>query len=197
MSDAELRRHFERMDQRFDQIDQRFDQIDRRFEEVDKRFDRIEARLDAHEKRFDGIAKRLDGIDERLDGHDERFDQMMAMIAGLFEASETRTNARFEALENQLQRLDRRVEAMDLRFGEQFVGVDDRFRSMHLAVDQFEGRVMGRLDGMGEELGAAREELTRQGGRLTGLEQNTLGLSKRMDGLADDVRMRFRQVGGH
>jgi uncharacterized coiled-coil DUF342 family protein len=44
---VEMRRGFEKIDQRFEEMDKRFEQVDKRFEQVDKRFEGIDARFDA------------------------------------------------------------------------------------------------------------------------------------------------------
>ena len=44
---VEMRKGFEKIDQRFAEMDRRFEQVDKRFEQVDKRFERFEDKIDA------------------------------------------------------------------------------------------------------------------------------------------------------
>lgn len=39
---VEMRKGFEKIDQRFEQVDQRFEQVDQRFDRLEKRFGRLE-----------------------------------------------------------------------------------------------------------------------------------------------------------
>jgi archaellum component FlaC len=43
---VEMRKGFEKIDQRFEQIDRQFELVDKRFEQVDKRFERFEDKID-------------------------------------------------------------------------------------------------------------------------------------------------------
>jgi archaellum component FlaC len=59
----EIRRGFEKIDERFDKVDKRFekvdehfDKVDRRFEKADERFERFEVRSD---ERFEAMMDRL------------------------------------------------------------------------------------------------------------------------------------------
>jgi len=47
---VEMRKGFERIDQRFEEMNKRFEQVDKRFEQADKRFERVEDRLDAMQR---------------------------------------------------------------------------------------------------------------------------------------------------
>jgi archaellum component FlaC len=43
---VEMRKGFERIDQRFEEMDKRFDLMDKRFEQVDERFEQVDKRLE-------------------------------------------------------------------------------------------------------------------------------------------------------
>jgi uncharacterized protein Yka (UPF0111/DUF47 family) len=43
---VEMRKGFEKIDQRFEEMERRFDDVDKRFEQVDKRFERFEDKID-------------------------------------------------------------------------------------------------------------------------------------------------------
>lgn len=64
---VEMRKGFEKIDQRFEEMDRRFDQVDKRFEQVDKRFEQVDKRFEQIDKRFEQIDKRFEGVDAKFD----------------------------------------------------------------------------------------------------------------------------------
>lgn len=79
--------------------------------------------------------------------------------------------------------------------------MDERFDSLHLRIEQFETRTTATLDEFREDLGivSSRFELLErrmaaQDTRTGRLEDGLFGVSVRLDGLADEMRQRFRQV---
>lgn len=56
---VEMRKGFEKIDQRFEEMDKRFDQIDKRFEQVDKRFEQIDRRFEGIDVRFDAVQRNM------------------------------------------------------------------------------------------------------------------------------------------
>lgn len=55
----EMRKGFEKIDQRFEEMDKRFDQVDKRFEQVDKRFEQVDKRFEAMDARFDAVQRNM------------------------------------------------------------------------------------------------------------------------------------------
>ncbi len=160
---------------------------------------------------------------------DERFDRLTAMMASQFEAMQAHMDrrmdalegrmdaleGRMDALEGRMDRLERRVDAMDLKFEEKFIGVYERLASLRLAQEQFERRILARLDAMVAQIAANREAIEglREDGvrlreeiaglragvarveeRVNAVEANLLGLNDRVDDLSEDMRQRFRVV---
>jgi archaellum component FlaC len=72
----EVRKGFERIDERFEQMDRRFDEVDKRFEQMDKRFEQVD-------KRFEQVDKRFEQVDKRFEQFDKRFESMFSWFAGL------------------------------------------------------------------------------------------------------------------
>lgn len=164
--------------------------------------------------------------DAQLQAHfaaiDERFDRLTAMMASQFEAMQAHFDRRMDALERRvdalerrIESLERRVDAMDLKFEEKFIGVYERLASARLAQEQFERRVLDRLDTMAQEIAANREAINglreddarlredlaalrdgvaRLDERVSVVEVSLLGLNDRLDGLSEDMRQRFRTV---
>jgi len=56
---VEMRKGFEKIDQRFEEMDKRFDQVDKRFEQVDKRFERVDKRFERFEDKIDGLQQNM------------------------------------------------------------------------------------------------------------------------------------------
>jgi archaellum component FlaC len=56
---VEMRKGFEKIDQRFEEMERRFDQVDKRFEQVDKRFEQVDKRFEGFDARFDAVQRNL------------------------------------------------------------------------------------------------------------------------------------------
>jgi archaellum component FlaC len=56
---VEMRKGFEKIDQRFEEMDRRFDHVDKRFEQVDKRFEQIDRRFEGVDARFDAVQRNM------------------------------------------------------------------------------------------------------------------------------------------
>lgn len=132
---------------------------------------------------------------------DERFERMMTLMASQFEAMQAHFDKRFDALEGRMgalegrmDALDKRVDAMNRKFEEKFIGVYERLDSERKAREQFERRVMGRLDAMGRHIAAVRKDVAHLDARVTGLEKRMDGVDARLDGLSEDMRQQFRVV---
>jgi chromosome segregation ATPase len=134
---------------------------------------------------------------ERLD---RRFDKLIAFLEGM----ELRNLQRFE-------RSEARMEQLENRISEQITGVNERLSSMALRIEQFEGRVVGKLAGLDEvrqeiigvrqEIAGVRQEVLQVRNRLDHLSERVdhledalLKLGVRLDSLSDDMRQRFRVV---
>ena len=59
---VEMRKGFEKIDQRFEQMDRRFDEVDKRFEQVDKRFEQVDKRFEQVDKRFEKLFTLFAGL---------------------------------------------------------------------------------------------------------------------------------------
>jgi archaellum component FlaC len=55
----EMRKGFEKIDQRFEDMDRRFDEVDRRFEQVDNRFEQVDRRFERVDARFDAVQRNM------------------------------------------------------------------------------------------------------------------------------------------
>ena len=55
---VEMRKGFEKIDQRFEQMDRRFDEVDKRFEQVDKRFEQVPEVVQVREQLLRSRAQR-------------------------------------------------------------------------------------------------------------------------------------------
>jgi tetrahydromethanopterin S-methyltransferase subunit G len=168
---------------------------------------------------FERVHAEFERVHARLDSHEERFERLMASVAGLFEAAQTRNDERFDALERRIDGVEQRLESMDVTFTEKFIGVDERFGTLRLANKQFESRflaALGVLDGrmsrvegdigvLAERAAGVETGLAGLDRRLTtfaaevnerigGLGAEVVGVNRRLDGLSDDMRQRFRLV---
>jgi archaellum component FlaC len=56
---VEMRRGFEKIDQRFDEIDKRFEQVDKRFEQIDRRFEQVDKRFEGIDAKFDAVQRNM------------------------------------------------------------------------------------------------------------------------------------------
>lgn len=63
---VEMRKGFEKIDQRFEEMDKRFDQVDKRFEQVDKRFEQVDKRFEQVDRRFERFDARFDAIQRNM-----------------------------------------------------------------------------------------------------------------------------------
>ena len=63
---VEMRKGFEKIDQRFAEMDKRFDQIDKRFEQVDKRFEQVDKRFEQMDRRFERVDERFDAMQRSM-----------------------------------------------------------------------------------------------------------------------------------
>jgi hypothetical protein len=104
-------------------------------------------------------------------------------------------------LERRMAALEARLDAMDARFSERFIGIDERFATMRLSMEQFQARMQDVADTMAREIGrldprlaALEDGLVRVSHRLAAAGDHMVGLNERVDGLSDDMRLRFRQV---
>lgn len=112
---------------------------------------------------------------------------------------------RFDALHAEFAE---KLASMELAFTERFISVDERFSTLHLRIEQFEGRVTGALEGMRNDIALLSTRVSGLDERVDGLatqlsgltaragrfEDGLLAVSVRLDTLADDMRQRFRQV---
>jgi hypothetical protein len=121
-------------------------------------------------------------------------DRMFLALTDQIGRLEQRMEARMDALE-------RRGAAMHVEMTEKFIAVDARFRTLELRMEQFEARVLGRLDGVDHRLEAVELALvgvqTRTASveqRLDALEDHLLATNVRLDDLAEELRQRFRVV---
>jgi chromosome segregation ATPase len=182
--EAALASHVEATNAGFDRLESA---LASHIETRNARFERLETRLADHDARFDRL-------EAALAKQEARFDRFMELMASHFEAMQGRIDERMDRLEQRMDRLEEsmdrlegRLDAMDRKFTEMFIGVNERFASARLRAKQFEARVSGLLETMGSDLARLTD-------RMTALEANTLALNERVDGLADDMRLRFRQV---
>lgn len=171
--DTETAARFDALEERLEaRIERLAELVAKSFAAQNERLDRIEARLDRIEARLDGVEARLDGVETRLDGVETRLD----------------------GVEGRLERLEDRVAAMDLKFSERLITVDDRFRTLGLAIELFEGRITGKVDGALEQLDHLDGRVGRLEIRFEGVESELVNVNGRLDTLGDDVRQRFRVV---
>ena len=56
---VEMRKGFEKIDQRFEEMDRRFEQVDKRFEQVDKRFEQMDRRFESMDARFHTVQSNM------------------------------------------------------------------------------------------------------------------------------------------
>lgn len=56
---VEMRKGFEKIDQRFEEMDKRFEQVDKRFEQVDKRFAEVDRRFERFDEKFDAMQRNM------------------------------------------------------------------------------------------------------------------------------------------
>ena len=63
---VEMRKGFEKIDQRFAEMDRRFEQVDKRFEQVDKRFEQVDKRFEQVDKRFERFEDKIDALQQSM-----------------------------------------------------------------------------------------------------------------------------------
>lgn len=68
----ELKKIFDKIEEKFNQVDEKFEQIDQRFNNIDARFEQIDARFDKLENRFDKLENRFDNLEKRFDKFEEK-----------------------------------------------------------------------------------------------------------------------------
>jgi archaellum component FlaC len=56
---VEMRKGFEKIDQRFEEMEKRFDQVDKRFEQVDRRFEQVDRRFERVDEKFDAMQRNM------------------------------------------------------------------------------------------------------------------------------------------
>jgi uncharacterized protein YhaN len=56
---VEMRKGFEKIDQRFEEMDKRFEQVDKRMDQIDKRFEQVDKRFERFEDKFDGLQQNM------------------------------------------------------------------------------------------------------------------------------------------
>jgi archaellum component FlaC len=56
---VEMRKGFEKIDQRFEEMDKRFEQMDKRFDQMDKRFDQMDKRFERVDDRFETLQRTM------------------------------------------------------------------------------------------------------------------------------------------
>jgi archaellum component FlaC len=65
---VEMRKGFEKIDQRFEEMDKRFEQVDKRIDQIDKRFEQVDKRFEQVDKRFEQVDKRFERFEDKFDG---------------------------------------------------------------------------------------------------------------------------------
>lgn len=63
---VEMRKGFEKIDQRFEEMDRRFEQVDRRFEQVDRRFEQVDKRFEQMDRRFEAMDARFHTVQQNM-----------------------------------------------------------------------------------------------------------------------------------
>ena len=83
----EMRRGFDRNDDKFDRIVENLTDLrvavgrhDDKFDRIDERFDRIDERFNRIDERFDRIDERFDRNDDRFDRNDDRFTDLQVAV---------------------------------------------------------------------------------------------------------------------
>jgi chromosome segregation ATPase len=179
---ATVQNGFERLEARIGRVEQRLAHIEERLDRLEARVAHIEERLDRLEARVARVGERLDRLEARVARVEERLDRVEARLAEVEE--------RLDRVEARLDRLEARVDGMDVKYTESFLGVYDRFRSLETRLDH----VQGAIADLREQVGHFGARLAVAVERLEKVEEAIDQLNVRVDGLAEDMRQRFRYV---
>jgi chromosome segregation ATPase len=139
--------------------------------------------LERLERKFDGLVSLFEQMEAR---NGERFAQL--------EARMTQLEARMTQQEARQDRLERRLDALEAQVREGFLGVNDRFQAMALAIEQFERRVQSSITAMQHDITKLKLQVDSLIERTDRLEDAVLHQTERLNGLGEDMRQRFRVV---
>ncbi|MEO7671901.1 MAG: hypothetical protein ABIV28_06725 [Longimicrobiales bacterium] len=153
---------------------------------LDRRMDMIAAHLVGIDGRLDGIDGRLDGIDGRLDGIDGRLDGI---------------DGRLDRLEGRMDRLEVRMDSLRTEVREGFLSVADRFTTLEYRIRNLEDRIALIEAAIPVMLDPITPLIARLEAAMQGVREEMIrtradlgNVNERLDGIADDMRQRFRGV---
>ncbi len=159
--------------------------LDRMMERIAGHFEVLAAHLDAHDRRFDALEQRLDALEGRV---------------GRLEIS---VAERFQSVDEQLRALQGRADNLETVLKMELVQVEYRIVEFRAEADERfvrleKGMQALALDELRERVSLVVEHLNHLGGgvfgRLDAVEKQLLALTGQVNGLADDMRQRFRVV---
>jgi chromosome segregation ATPase len=153
----------------------------------------------------------LEKIVEHLEAMEIRNRQHVAGLGSRLDRFEAKVEARFAAIDDHLAAIDDHLAGMEARIvaiDDRFATMEERFSTLVLGVEQFENRVLaevreirdgvamlaGRIDLLEARVIAVAGQVEELNARVERLEACTLALSGRLDGVAEDMRQRFRVV---
>jgi len=193
--DAELEAYLDHMlgfiGDRFTALEAR---IDARFDALEQRFDALEARVGALEARVGALETRVGALETRIGALETRVGEGFVSVDGRFRTLELALAKLSDRVTTDLAALEHRLLESIANLTERVVALEGRFDE--LAAGQQATRAS--LDALREHVRmVAQQSASLEAnvlGRLDRLEQELTGLSRRVDGLSDDMRQRFRVV---
>ena len=131
MTDEEIRRLGQLLDEKLSGLDQRFDKVDQQFEKVDQRFNKVDQRFDDLHRHFDTVAEnlvgqiqqvaegvvlaneRLDRVESGLDLFEQHTTAEFGEVKSMIRLSYAELERRLGTLESTVLDLAHRVEALE------------------------------------------------------------------------------------
>jgi archaellum component FlaC len=201
--DAEIQARFDQLEASMDaKLDRLATMLVRQFEVLFVRIDGIESRIAGLENRMASLEKRVEGLETRVEGLETRVEGLESLIGHLGNAVESLRSEmaeRFRSVDERFETMDLRMDQFEHRLTSEFLTLREQVGRLE-ATSEFQAREISHLSAKVDDLketmnirfGHVEARFSRGDDRMARLESALLGVNTRVDGMAEDMRQRFR-----
>jgi chromosome segregation ATPase len=174
---------------RFDQLEASMDaKLDRLATMLVRQFEVLFVRIDGLESRMTGLETRMEGLESRMNRLEATVESLRIEMADRF----TSVDERFETMELRTDQFEHRLTSEFLTLREQAGRLEASSEFQAKEIRHLSAKMDDLKETMNIQFGHVEAHFNRSDDRLARLESALLGVNSRVDGLAEDMRQRFR-----